>query len=620
MARPWLCFARYPGVGGLKRGFDAHVEPWVWEHLQVRIAVAGVLLLMLIPMPAIGQSEPETVSLLVRAPAGERTLRAQSNETTSLGWERIVVPVEGTVEDTARRLEDEIGAVVVVERSYPLLGGESEPLFAEQWALENFGKYEGVADADIDVTRAWESATGAGVVVAVVDSGIKEDHPDLVGQLWQNPGEVLNGLDDDGNGFRDDVMGWDFEDGDNDPRPDGFSFDDTHGTLIAGVIGAAVNGIGTSGVAPDARIMNLKACDEGSCATLDAMKAIRYAVDNGADIINLSFGGPSPTEDDEPLADAIEYARQQDVLVVTAAGNTPPSQLEPGMRIVPAELPHSNNVAVAATDRRDEMASFSYYGPNIDIAAPGDDILSTSLASYTAVSGTSFSAPVVAGVAALLLSDDPGIGHRELVARLLAFTDQPPGISGKVASGRVNAGDLLTYRFVDTLGDTFESDARWAADNGITQGCNPPENTKFCPDDPVTREQMAAFLRRHLKLPPASADHFVDDEGSTFEDDINRLAEAGVTKGCNPPDNDRFCPTQAVTREQMAAFLVRALGLSGDTHPGFVDVSPSNIFRADIEKLATAGVTKGCNPPTNDRFCPRDVVTRGQMTAFLRRS
>ena len=578
------------------------------------------MLLSLIPLPGLGQTESESVSLLVRSDRVDPSLRAQTADESTLGWERIVVPVDGSPEQTARELERELGVTVVVETSYPLLGGESEPLFPEQWALENDGSLGGVADADIDVRRAWQTATGHGVVVAVVDSGVESSHPDLVGQMWQNTGEVVNGVDDDGNGFTDDIMGWDFEDGDNDPGPEGSGFDDAHGTLIAGVIGAAVNGTGMSGVAPDARIMAVKACDEGACLTLDAIRAISYAVDNGADIVNLSFGGPSPINSDEPLADALAYARSRDVLVVTAAGNTPPSSLGAGLRIVPAELPHSNNVAVAATDRSDRVASFSYFGPNIDIAAPGDDILAPDVSGYATVSGTSFSAPVVAGVAALLLSDDPNIGHRELVARLLAWTNRPSGVSGKVASGRVNAGDLLKYRFVDTRNHTFEADAKWAADTGVTQGCNPPENTTFCPDEPVTREQMAAFLRRYLKLPPATRDHFGDDNGSTFEDDINRLAEAGITRGCNPPANNRYCPKNPVTREEMAAFLVRALSLTADKHPGFVDVAATNTFRADIEKLATAGITRGCNPPANDRYCPRDEVTRGQMTAFLRRS
>jgi hypothetical protein len=174
--------------------------------------------------------------------------------------------------------------------------------------------------------------------------------------------------------------------------------------------------------------------------------------------------------------------------------------------------------------------------------------------------------------------------------------------------------------FLDIVAHTFENDIEWLAREGITKGCNPPDNNLFCPDDVVTRGQMAAFLNRFLNLPLATVDHFTDVKGSTFESDINRLAEAGITKGCNPPANDRFCPGDRVSREQMAAFVVRALELTADSHPGFNDVASSNTFVSDIAKLATAGITKGCNPPDNTNYCPKDPVTRGQMAAFIHRS
>jgi hypothetical protein len=248
------------------------------------------------------------------------------------------------------------------------------------------------------------------------------------------------------------------------------------------------------------------------------------------------------------------------------------------------------------------------------------DIWSTSISGYAIGDGTSFSAPLVSGVAALLKSTNPSMGHRELAARIKAWVDRPSGVSGRVETGRVNAGYVLTRRFIDTRGHTFEDDAQWAADHGVTRGCDPPENILFCPNDPVTRGEMAAFLRRHLGLPTAPRDHFDDDNGSTFEADINSLAEAGITRGCNPPGSDRFCPDDPVTREQMAAFLVRALNLTEDTHPGFDDVSDSSKFLRDIGKLATARITRGCNPPANNLFCPEAEVTRGQVTAFLHRT
>ena len=175
--------------------------------------------------------------------------------------------------------------------------------------------------------------------------------------------------------------------------------------------------------------------------------------------------------------------------------------------------------------------------------------------------------------------------------------------------------------FVDTGGTTFEGDIDWLAAQGITKGCNPPVNDRFCPNDYVTRGQMAAFLVRALGYTDnGGGDLFIDDNGSVFEDSIDRLGTAGVTKGCNPPVNDRFCPNDYVTRGQMAAFLVRALGYT-DNGGGdlFIDDNGS-VFEDSIDRLGTAGVTKGCNPPVNDRFCPHSYVTRGQMAAFLRRA
>ena len=175
--------------------------------------------------------------------------------------------------------------------------------------------------------------------------------------------------------------------------------------------------------------------------------------------------------------------------------------------------------------------------------------------------------------------------------------------------------------FNDDNGSIFEADIDWLAGQGITKGCNPPANDHFCPNSYVTRGQMAAFLTRALGYTDdGGGDLFKDDDNSVFEGDIDRLGAAGVTKGCNPPANDRFCPDSYVTRGQMAAFLTRAFGYT-DAGKGnlFVDDNGS-VFEGDIDRLGTAGVTKGCNPPANDRFCPNDYVTRGQMAAFLHRA
>lgn len=594
----------------------------LWHHSWMRYVVIVSLIVAMTPTleSAAQEGETSTVSLIVE---DHRSMPSQlTRPGRGSGWKVIEVPSRGTAAETAALLADETGLAIHVNRSYPLLAAEDEPLFDEQWSLENAGQSGGTVDADVDAVEAWGVATGSGVVVAVVDSGVEPTHPELDDRLWVNPGETMNGIDDDGNGYTDDVVGWDFTiDFDNDPSPVGSSPEDAHGTYVAGVIAAEVNGTGVTGVAPDATIMNLRACDNGSCETLDAYLAILYAVDMGADIINLSFGGPVPVDEgDVFLESAISYAEENGVLVVSAAGNTPPDLLAPDEIMVPAELPHANNLAVAATDRNDEMASFSFYSENIDLAAPGVSILTTSLGSYSYVDGTSFSAPLTAGVAALLLSSQPSLGYAGVIDKLTALADQPSDVVGKVESGRLNAGRALTHKFIDTLGNQFEADIEWLADEGITTGCNPPVNTEFCPHDDVSRGVMAAFLVRALSLPAATTDYFTDDDGSTFEDDINKLAEAGVTKGCNPPANTLFCPDGIVNRGQMAAFLVRALGLSDDGGGDLFVDDDESIFEEDIDKLGTAGITKGCNPPANDEFCPDNDVSRGAMAAFLHRS
>ena len=177
-------------------------------------------------------------------------------------------------------------------------------------------------------------------------------------------------------------------------------------------------------------------------------------------------------------------------------------------------------------------------------------------------------------------------------------------------------------RFTDVPnGHVFLTEIEWLAAEGITKGCNPPSNSTFCPDDVVTRDEMAAFLVRALGYPSSvGGNRFVDDDGSVFEDDIDRLAAAGVTAGCNPPGNDRYCPSSKVTRGQMAAFIGRALGYAEDGGGGLFADTAGSVFATDIDRLAVAGVTKGCNPPDNSLYCPDRYVTRGQMAAFLYRA
>jgi hypothetical protein len=172
--------------------------------------------------------------------------------------------------------------------------------------------------------------------------------------------------------------------------------------------------------------------------------------------------------------------------------------------------------------------------------------------------------------------------------------------------------------FIDDDGSVHESDIEAISAAGITRGCNPPWNDEFCPTRAVSRGEMAAFLVRALGLEPGP-ERFVDDTFSVFQADINALAAAGITRGCNPPANDRFCPDRPVTRGEMAAFLTRAYGYEATTTDRFLDDDDS-VFESDIDALASSGVTRGCDPPANQNFCPDDLVTRQQMASFLTRA
>jgi hypothetical protein len=173
--------------------------------------------------------------------------------------------------------------------------------------------------------------------------------------------------------------------------------------------------------------------------------------------------------------------------------------------------------------------------------------------------------------------------------------------------------------FNDDSGSVHEADIEAIAAAGITRGCNPPANDGFCPDAPVTRAEMAAFLNRALSLPASSSDSFNDDDGSVFEADIDAVAAAGITFGCNPPANTQFCPSRPMTRAEMATMLVRSFGYTPSTTDWFDD-DGSSVHESNINTLAEEGVTLGCNPPANSRFCPEDPVTRAQMASFLVRA
>jgi len=321
----------------------------------------------------------------------------------------------------------------------------NDPRFSSLWGLHNTGQTGGVSGADMDVPQAWDLQTGNNVVIAVIDTGVDYNHPDLVGNIWTNTDEIPNnGRDDDGNGYIDDVRGWDFSGNDNNPMDD-----NNHGTHVSGTIAArGNNGTGITGVNWSAQIMPLKFMNaSGQGTTASAIEAIQYAVANGARISNNSWGGPGFSR---ALYDAIALANAAGHVFVAAAGNS--SRNNDVSPDYPASFDLPNIIAVAATDENDRLAGFSNFGArSVDVAAPGVNILSSvRFSNYRSFSGTSMAAPHVAGVAGLLRASQPSLSAADVRSILISSSDSVASLAGRVvADGRVNAFQALLSLNID---------------------------------------------------------------------------------------------------------------------------------------------------------------------------
>ncbi|MHB9024070.1 MAG: S8 family peptidase [Armatimonadota bacterium] len=364
-----------------------------------------------------------------------------------VGWQQVKLPPGMTVDRAVGRYRL-MAEVAAVEPDYIYYASltPNDSRYSSQWGLRK-----------IQAPEAWNTTTGsAGVVVGVLDTGVSYTHQDLQNNIWRNPGEVAgNGIDDDGNGYVDDVYGWNFRGGNANPLDD-----NGHGSHVAGIIGAVGNnGLGVSGVNWSVKIMALKFLgSDGSGSTSGAVSAYNYAIamkKRGVNIrvMNNSWGGAGYSQ---ALKDAIDAAGNAGILSASAAGNGNSSGI--GYSIdstpqYPASYTSPSVIAVAASDSNDNPAKFTNFGTtSVDLAAPGVSVLSTlrGASSYGYMSGTSMATPFVSGAAALLAAKNPVIFIADIKSTLLSNVDRLTQWTGKVAAG----GRLNLAKAIQSLGGT----------------------------------------------------------------------------------------------------------------------------------------------------------------------
>jgi len=360
-----------------------------------------------------------------------------ASATDILGWSQTTVGVRSVEPDR-----------VVTATTIP-----NDPSFNQLWGLNNTGQTGGLANADIDAPAAWDVTTGSrSVVVAVIDSGIDYNHPDLAANVWHNPGETAgDGIDNDANGFVDDVYGWNFV------TNTANVFDDhSHGTHVAGTIGAVGNnGSGITGVNWQVSIMGLKAFDaSGSGTTSNAILALNYATmmrrTHGVNIVatNNSWGGSGGST---ALRDAITAGGNAGILCIAAAGNNGSDNDSVG--VFPANYVGTSGISVAATDSSNRLWSRSNYGAtSVQVAAPGVEIYSTTPNNtYESYSGTSMATPHVAGLVALMAAANPQATAAQIRSTIISTVTAVPGLAGKCSTGGVINASAAVQAIRDTI-------------------------------------------------------------------------------------------------------------------------------------------------------------------------
>jgi hypothetical protein len=459
-----------------------------------------------------------------------------------------------------------------------------DPQAIHQWSLAANG-----------IASAWDTTTGDGdIMIAVLDTGVDDS---------ANLGERrLDGVS--------------YVGGDPYVDPTG------HGSWVAALAAAEHDDVGVAGVCPRCTILPVQVGDQfGRVPWSAAAQGITWAVDQGADIINLSFGGGTRSE---TLADAVAYALANDVIVIGAAGNN-----GSGAEFYPAAL--DGVISVAAHDPSHDAYGWSNHGPWVDLAAAGCSVGAVD-GGFSSICGTSFAAPVIAGSVGLLLDQRGPLPVADVETLLEAGTTPVDYVeTGWVDVAAVLATELepepvepvepepavvpsVELPFVDVDGEAFFAEpVAWLVATGATSGTSP---TTFSPHDTVTRGQLATFLWR-LEGQPAPLGEVTDfadvDPDAFYATAVAWLASTGATTGTSATT---FSPDDTVSRGQLATFLWRLDGSPSidGASSSFGDVDPEAFFADPVTWLAATGITSGTSPTT---FSPHDTVTRGQLATFL---
>ncbi len=425
----------------------------------------------------------------------------------------------------------------------------------------------------IGVTDIWDNYSGAGVKVAIIDSGIDINSPDLKYSLWINYSEKLNNeIDDDGNGYTDDYYGYNFIDNNADMSPK-----NNHGTQVAGIISASRNNnLGIAGIAPNAKVMSLIACDKYGCPLESVKNAIKYAVDNGANIINLSLGGDGSLGYDPSYDEVIKYAYDKNVLIVAAAGNGDTEgsgtrgQDMDKIKASPVcnEADINMILGVGAINEDNEPTIWTNYSIDyVDVSAPGIDILSTAVPLYTEddswysfANGTSFSAPIIVGISALLKEKNPSWKNYELMSQIISRSDDFKNswnVYGKIVNAKNIIGKNNPLPKLESIspsiinennsilhiyGKNFYSKVKIKIFNNNFNGYIPANILE------VNANQINVDLSKWLNLVPFTGIFSISIEGdSTSDTKKNTLTNAIEIKGLKENNNNQPAETENPT-------------------------------------------------------------------------